>query len=100
MDFANRFKQWMFSVPEGPRSTSEIIIWWELRRVPYNIIIGAVGICSLVLFFFFVSHTKALKPGEDPIEPFALLAAPFVVNALYTLGWIAEVFFISPAPSQ
>jgi hypothetical protein len=53
-----------------------------------------------MLFYFFVSHTKALKPDEDPIEPIALLAAPFIVNALYTLGWIAEAFLIRPTHLQ
>ncbi len=27
-------------MPEGDRSLRDIIVWWELRRIPYNLITG------------------------------------------------------------
>ncbi|MBK7092855.1 MAG: hypothetical protein IPH59_14245 [bacterium] len=29
-----------------PNSVREIIYWWEIRRVPYNLIVGASGLIS------------------------------------------------------
>ena len=40
----------MFSAPLGHRSALDVILWWELRRLPYNLIVGFVGLCSLVFF--------------------------------------------------
>ena len=87
-----RFKKWMFSVREAERSAIDIILWWELRRIPYNIIVGIAGLFSLPLFYFFISRTNVLKPGEDAVEPIALLAAPVVMNICYTAGWVVEGF--------
>src|SRR6185503_20909678 len=88
----HRFSEWMFSVREGERSATDIILWWELRRIPYNLIVGPTGLISLLLFYFFISRTNALKPGEDAVEPIALLAAPVVMNICYTAGWVVEGF--------
>jgi len=87
-----RFKEWMFSVREGERSVIDIVLWWELRRIPYNIIVGIAGLFSLSLFYFFISRTNVLKPGEDAVEPIALLATPVVMNICYTAGWVVEGF--------
>jgi hypothetical protein len=88
----HKIKLWMFTVSEGERSAADIILWWELRRIPYNFIVGITGLCSLLLFYFFISRTNALKPGEDAVEPIALLAAPFVMNICYTVSWVVEAF--------
>jgi hypothetical protein len=87
-----RFIEWMFSVRDGVRSATDIILWWELRRIPYNLIVGTTLLISLLLFYFFISRTNALKPGEDAVEPIALLAAPVVMNICYTAGWVVEGF--------
>jgi hypothetical protein len=81
----------MFSVPQEPRSALGIIGWWELRRIPYNIIVGSVGLCSLVLFFVFITYSGVLAPGEDPEEPIAIIMAPFLINIFYTAGWVVEL---------
>jgi hypothetical protein len=69
----------------------EIVLWWEIRRIPYNLVVGATGAISLVLVFLFLTWSGELKPGEDLIEPLALIAAPFAVNFCYTAGWIVEL---------
>jgi hypothetical protein len=88
----------MFSVPEGQRSVLSVIVWWELRRIPYNLIVGAVASVSFLLFFFFIEVSGKLEPGEDAVEPIALLFAPFAINLCYTAGWIVELIvkFVSP----
>jgi hypothetical protein len=82
---------WMFSVPPGDRSDLRVILWWEQRRIPYNLIVGLVGLCSFAFFSLAVLQSGDLKPGEDAIEPLALLAAPIVINIAYTAGWITEI---------
>ncbi len=59
--------------------------------MPYNLIVGAIGIISLFLFFVFISLAHELKPGEDAVEPMALFIAPIAVNICYTGGWIVEL---------
>ena len=34
-----------------------------------------------------------LQPGEDAVEPMALLLAPFAMNLCYTAGWVAELLY-------
>ena len=86
-----RFFTWFFSRPSEPLSRLGIIAWWEIRRVPYNLIVGVIGAISLLLFFLFISLAHELKPGEDAVEPMALFVAPVAVNICYTGGWIAEL---------
>jgi hypothetical protein len=92
MIFANIYN-WFFDVPDEPRSVLQIVLWWEKRRVPFNILIGLVGILSLVLLFIFVGSSITGHPGEDIVEPISILFAPFVINFCYTLGWIVEIAF-------
>ena len=82
---------WFFSSPDIPTSIWRVIAWWELRRIPFNGIVGAYGVLCLVIFFWAIVTSGHLQPGEDAVEPIALMAAPFGINALYTLGWLVEV---------
>jgi hypothetical protein len=68
-----------------------VVVWWEVRRIPFNVIVGAYGLLCLLVFFWAIGTSGRLEPGEDAVEPIALLAAPFGINALYTLGWLVEV---------
>ena len=85
------FVDWFFAVPELPRTTWRVIWWWEARRIPFNIVIGVYGLVCLVIFFWAIETSGQLQLGEDAMEPIALLAAPFGINFLYTLGWLVEV---------
>ena len=75
----------------GPRSASEILGWWEKRRLPYSLIVGSVGILSLLLFYYIMEQPSMLVPGEDAVEPFMLWLAPLAVNLCYTAGFAAEL---------
>jgi hypothetical protein len=85
-----RFLKWLLSVPQDEQSLGQIVIWWEKRRIPYNLIIGMIGFISLLLFFLFISKSGELQPGEDAVEPMALFIAPILMNVGYTLGWFVE----------
>jgi hypothetical protein len=73
----------------------DAIIWWELRRIPYNVLMLVVGVLSLLSILFIGSHF--VEPGEDVIEPFAIVAGVVVfggfANLAYTLGWITELLW-------
>lgn len=56
-----------------------------------NLIVGAYGLICLSIFVAAVVHSNVLSPGEDAVEPLALLVVPIAFNVCYTLGWIVEV---------
>ena len=88
-----RFIDWLFSNPKTPDSPRQVIAWWEIRRLPFNLIIGAYGAVCLVVYLAAITTSGHLQPWEDAVEPLALIAAPFVANVLYTLGWIVELTY-------
>ncbi|TKB60537.1 MAG: hypothetical protein E8D49_05410 [Nitrospira sp.] len=85
-----RFTAWVFTNSQKLHSLWRVIAWWELRRIPFNVIVLAYGAIGFVIFLWAITTSGHLQPGEDVVEPLALLAAPFVVNLLYTLGWLVE----------
>jgi len=88
------FYRWLFAIPQNERTAKEIIFWWEKRRVPYNLMVGIWMMISFILFVIFILASGELKPGEDIIEPMAILFVPviiFVVNVAYTFGTITEL---------
>jgi hypothetical protein len=91
-----RFFRWCFSTPREPRSAMDVVAWWEVRRIPYNLIVLIAGMVSLPLFLVFIELAHGLKAGEDAVEPMALVVAvvvgPCAVNLAYTAGWIVELF--------
>jgi hypothetical protein len=92
------FATWLFSEPEHLASPKDVIAWWELRRLPFNFIVGTFGIVCLVVFLAAITTSGHLQPGEDAVEPLALMIAPIIVNVLYTLGWIVETTYRSIEP--
>jgi hypothetical protein len=66
-------------------------LWWEARRIPVNILIGAYGIVCLAVDFWAITSSHVLQPGEDAVEPLAIMITPFLFNICYTLGWLVEV---------
>jgi hypothetical protein len=82
---------WFFRSPDAPVSAWRVLAWWECRRIPFNVMVGAYGLLCLSLFFWAITTSGRLAPGEDAVEPMAILAAPFGINLLYTLGWLVEL---------
>ena len=93
MSSLKKFIHWYFFAPNEPRLIGQIIAWWEIRRIPYNLLIGFVGFVSLILFFIFAEATHKIPPGDDFVEPFAPLFAAIVMNICYTLAEFFEIFF-------
>lgn len=85
-----------YEVPEQERTRDKlftIIAWWEARRIPYNIIVAISGFVSLILFYVFILASGELEPGEDAVEPLALIAAAFILPLAINIGWIFESFY-------
>ena len=78
----------LLEVDSEDRSTFQILFWWELRRILYNIVVLAFGIMSLVI----ISAIVNVQPGEDLIEPFAIIGFGILCNLCYSLGWLTEIF--------
>jgi hypothetical protein len=84
--------RWLVSRSEKECKSAEIILWWEKRRIIYNLIVGIMGIISLILFLTYMLKSGHWKPVVESVEPLALvLAFVQIINLFYTLGWIVEL---------
>jgi len=81
----------LFLPAENPSSFVKVLAWWELRRIAFNILVGAVGIVSFVVNLWLWT-TYIQQPGEDdgfgPAVPAILFG--ILANIFYTSGWIVE----------
>lgn len=70
----------------------DAILWWELRRIPFNLAVGLAGVIAIVAIFGIGG--QMVTPGEDAVEPTLLLvgtaAYGLAANVLYTIGWASE----------
>jgi hypothetical protein len=83
--------RWFLGSPSEPLSPSKTILWWEVRRIHYNVFLSLLACVALPIFFLEVMRSGYLKPGEDAEEPLALLAALVLANMAYTFGWMTEI---------
>jgi len=82
--------QWLFTAPAEPLTPRGIIGWWERRRIAFNAIIGIIGFIALLLFTTSIESAGVLQPGEDAVEPVAIVVVPLIANAAYTGGWLLD----------
>ena len=75
-------------------TTGQVIRWWELRRLLYNLILLVVGVAAIAGMEWLM--TKVIPLGEDAVEPMILvlgvLVYGFFANVCYTLGWLIELW--------
>jgi hypothetical protein len=70
----------------------DAVAWWEIRRIPFNLFMLAVGISSGSIFVFAGSHV--FKPDADFGHPFlSVIFYGVAANLCYTLGWITELLW-------
>lgn len=89
--------QWLFA-PPNPLGVGRSIIWWEQRRIPVNALLFVYGIMCLVVFLAVINGSHVLQPGEDAVEPMAIILAPIAFNICYTFGWLVEAPARAVAP--
>jgi hypothetical protein len=81
----------LFLPAENPSSFGNIVAWWELRRIAFNALVGAVGAVSFIVnLWLWITYIQ--KPGEDDGFNPALSVVLFAIlaNIFYTSGWIVE----------
>lgn len=88
---------WLFSRREEEASDFEVIKWWELRRVPYNLVVGATGIFTCIVTLLVAGIASEIfgeplgMPDPPIIAVIAVLAYGVGANVCFTGGWIAEL---------
>jgi len=70
----------ILKVTDAGRKWYQIILWWEIRRILYNISMYFVGVLS-----FYICYVTV---------PFIYVLIGFLLNIFYTFGWISELIFI------
>lgn len=82
--------------PSASDSFWEILRWWELRRIPYNLIVGSVGVLSsgVILVVAAIASEIFNEPLGLPDPPilavFGVIAYGIAANVCYTGGWLTE----------
>ena len=76
---------------------ARVILWWEYRRLPYNVIVGATGLLTTTAMIT-TAYVCSSGGGEpiglpDPpiLLPLGIIAFGVLANVFYTGGWIAEL---------
>ena len=80
--------EFLFPTP-AQRNVGSIVTWWEKRRVPYNLAVGAAGLASVA----WIAIAELIAPGGPglilvPWQPIVLFAVG--ANVFYTLGSVIE----------
>lgn len=80
--------RFLYPLPTTRRTPGELLMWWEKRRLPYNLVVGASGLVSLGI----INVISALPPRAHPvgIPLFAVIAFGVGANVCYTGGWVID----------
>lgn len=87
----------LFRRATPPQSAWSIIGWWESRRLPYNLFVGAAGLVSVALSLITALVTERVTgeavglPDPPIFAIFGVVAYAVVANVCYTGGWVAEL---------
>lgn len=86
----------LFSRAIPAQSTWGIVKWWELRRAPYNLIVGLTGIVGggVSLALALAAEWRGIEvPFPDPPLFVIILVVIYGIaaNFCFTGGWISEL---------
>jgi len=106
-----RTLRWISSSSIGrrdkPLKTSWAVIgWWEARRIPFNLLVGATGLVATIaiLVVAWASERTLGIPVGLPDPPFfailGVIAFALAANVCYTGGWVAELIIRKTWPNQ
>jgi len=90
----------LFRRPSIPLNPWQLIGWWELRRIPYNLIVGVTGLATVTIMVAvgLICNSRIGVPIGIPDPPiFALLGiAVFAImaNVCFTGGWVVELLLV------
>jgi hypothetical protein len=105
-DYINR----LTTIAAGPRTTRDVIVWWEKRRLAFNVVVGVSGLVSLVIAVTFLGlppRVSVTSFWDYPIPAAGVFVEVvffgIMANLCYTLGWATELglrTFSPAAPSR
>ena len=79
----------LFSVPGVNRPWWKVFLWWEIRRIPYNAIVGAFGLISTTIVYLIADKFSFdLNLGSPALT---IVFFGLAANMFYTGGWITEL---------
>ncbi|HEX3798617.1 MAG TPA: hypothetical protein VH413_07945 [Verrucomicrobiae bacterium] len=86
----------LFQRPADCETALQIVRWWELRRIPYNLIVGLVGIfnCACIfgmLILFPAAQTNGFARGFPGLPLVGIFIYGVMANICYSGGWVAEI---------
>ncbi len=87
----------LFQRQEGQMNSLQIILWWEARRLFFNIVVGIAGVITVftMLFSAMIADKLFNEPIGWPDPPiFAIIGVVVYAigaNVCYTVGWLAEL---------
>ncbi|MBK6486799.1 MAG: hypothetical protein IPF98_08015 [Gemmatimonadetes bacterium] len=85
----------LFRDAAGNESAAEVVRWWERRRLPFNVAVGATGLVSLTS----IAVLSAVGPFPHHVfgPPLVgVLAYGVIANVAYTSGWMLELLVLRP----
>lgn len=101
---SQRLLGWLLVQRTGAWSYAAIVVWWEARRVPYNIIVGVAGLISSVVIVAVAFTCESWGgvpiglrgasiglPDPPAIAIVGVVLYGMLANVCYTGGWITEV---------
>ena len=65
--------------------------WWEARRLPFNVAIGATGLVTLTTMHVLSRLPPTPLPLPLDFSLFGALVYGVMANVCYTTGWMAEL---------
>src|SRR5262249_3435284 len=100
-----RLKSFLLSRDPAPKTAWETIGWWEIRRIPYNMIVGITGVFTSICFVSIAAasdlffHVDFGMPDPPIFTLFGVLIYGIGANLCYTGGWIVELLVRKLWPS-
>jgi hypothetical protein len=88
----------LFRRARPPERNWDVIAWWESRRIPYNLILGAAGIASAIIMLITGLVTEHVigeaigVPGSPFFAIVAVVVYAVMANICFTGGWVLELF--------
>ena len=86
-----KITSWLFRAHVNHPTAWRIIRWWEIRRIPFNLIVGTAGLLSAYIYFGVTDNMGFQTWGAQALDLGIFFAAPLLANAVYTLGWMIEI---------
>ncbi|MEO7363140.1 MAG: hypothetical protein ABI120_22595 [Gemmatimonadaceae bacterium] len=94
-DTPSAARRLFFRDASGTETPTDVVRWWEKRRLAYSIGVGTTGLVSFGIMTFF----NAIGPnGKFYAGPplAAVVAFGVLANVFYTSGWFIELFALRP----